>query len=169
MAREIALNKGFVTVVDEEDYDALVGFTWRLEFDGHNFYARRSIRANGKVRHFFMHRQILDLGLRIPLVDHIDGNGLNNRRMNLRTSDYAQNARNRKLGATNTSGFKGVQANRDCKRTGKPWLAAAKFEGIRHWMGPFETAEEAATAYDVKASELFGEFARLNFPDRSAT
>lgn len=168
MTREIPLNKGYVAVVDAVDFEALSVFSWRSADDGHNVYARRSVRENGRSCHVHMHRQILGLGSGTPLVDHIDGDGLNNRRENLRTATRAQNTRNRKLPATNTSGFKGVQVNRHCKRTGKPWLATVKFEGKCHSMGPFETVEAAAAAYDAKAVELFGEFARLNFPDRSA-
>jgi hypothetical protein len=91
-----------------------------------------------------------------PVVDHRDGNPLNNRWSNLRLSSYSNNVANQSRKQSNTSGFKGVHRDR---RRGK-WIAQIKKNGRQYWLGRFETAEQAHAAYVAKAHELFGEFAR---------
>jgi hypothetical protein len=91
-----------------------------------------------------------------PLIDHRDGNPLNNRWDNLRLASHANNAANRGRLRTNRSGFKGVCFDR---RRGK-WLAQITKDGRRYCIGRFATAEQAHAAYVAKAHELFGEFAR---------
>jgi hypothetical protein len=106
-----------------------------------------------------MHRLILG----IPpgaCVDHKDGDGLNNRRINLRAATYSQNGINRGRPRNNTSGFKGVTRH---SRTSKFWKAGIEINRKTVYLGRFQTAEEAARAYDSKAYEVFGEFAVLNF------
>jgi len=92
-------------------------------------------------------------------VDHINGFGLDNRRSNLRASDYATNATNQRIRKNNTSGYKGVARN------GRGWRALIQKDGHKTHLGTFATPELAALAYDQAAIELFGEFARPNFPD----
>ena len=113
-----------------------------------------------------MHRVVLQRVVGRPLtrddiVDHINHNGLDNRRPNLRLATRSQNAANLGPYANNTSGYKGVDFNR-----GK-WRARIREGGVRYFLGYFETAEDAARAYDTKAHELFGEFASLNFPEEA--
>lgn len=91
-------------------------------------------------------------------VDHRNGDGLDNRRQNLRVATHAQNLANQRLSAANTSGFKGVSFDRT--RPNKPWAAYIKHGGRKLFLGRHETREAAAAAYDAKARELFGEFAR---------
>ena len=93
------------------------------------------------------------------VVDHINHDPLDNHRHNLRLATRSQNAANVGPYANNTSGYKGVDFNQ-----GK-WRARITQHGKRHFLGTFDTAEEAARAYDSKALELFGEFASLNFPE----
>lgn len=164
MAQEIPLTQGRVALVDDEDYERLALLHWHAELDCKTWYAIHSFRGDGKYHNIRMHRAVLGFGSGDPFIDHRNGDGLDNRRTNLRPSTCSQNNRNRRLGVTNATGFKGVQRNRYCARTKKPWLGMIKFEGKTDWLGPFETIEEAARAYDAKARELFGEFARLNFP-----
>ena len=92
-----------------------------------------------------------------PVIDHRDGNPLNNRWSNLRLSTYSGNAANRGRMRSNTSGFKGAVFD---PRTGK-WLALISKEGRRYCLGRYPTAEEAHEAYVAKARELFGDFARV--------
>ncbi len=101
-----------------------------------------------------MHRQILGEpdGLQ---VDHRDGNGLNNRRRNLRTATVSQNACNRKVRADSASGLKGV--GRD-KRDGR-WHARIQINGKRHILGHFDTAKEASAAYIAAVRKFHGEYA----------
>ena len=99
-------------------------------------------------------------------VDHIDGNTLNNTRENLRICTHLQNHRNKKKtrrykGRPTISQFKGV--NRASKNT---WLAKLQKNRERIYLGCYPTEEEAARAYDAAAREHFGEFAKLNFPEK---
>nr|WP_243767389.1 HNH endonuclease [Paenibacillus agricola] len=108
-----------------------------------------------------MHRVITDAP-KGYFVDHIDGNPLNNQRHNLRLCTNAQNCRNRGAPKGNTSGFKGVTWN---TWNGK-WQAQIGKDYKRYHAGYFESPSEAARAYNAKATELFGEYARLNvIPD----
>jgi len=104
-----------------------------------------------------MHRFILSAKAG-DLVDHRDGDGLNNQKVNLRLATTAQNGRNQRRRADNRSGFKGVKAN------GSKWMARIRANNQRIFIGNFSTKEDAARAYDAVARLLFGEFARLNFP-----
>jgi hypothetical protein len=92
--------------------------------------------------------------------DHIDGNGLNNQRSNLRASSQAENMRNRRRNIANVAGFKGVSPTRD----GSKWRARIWRDDTSVHLGTFATPEGAARAYDAAAMAQFGDFARLNFP-----
>jgi hypothetical protein len=92
-------------------------------------------------------------------VDHIDGNTLNNQRSNLRIVNRFQNGMNQGKHKNNTSGYKGVNSN------GFNYMARIRVNGERIYIGTYSTVEEAGRAYDNKAKELHGEFAKLNFPN----
>lgn len=96
------------------------------------------------------------------LTDHRNGDGLDNRRENLRIATQAQNLMNRGCPSNNTSGFKGVTRKRD------KWAAECRAGGAKKRIAGFATAEQAARAYDAMAIEMHGEFAWLNFPDDPA-
>jgi hypothetical protein len=128
-----------------------------------------------KVTTLMLHRYLLDLDCEdtytSPVIDHIDGNGLNNCRSNLRLCDRSQNSCNKKLRSNSSTGYKGVAyryssyVRKDGTPTPskKPWTAYIKPKNSKRiTIGYYETAEEAAKAYDEKAKELFGQFARLN-------
>jgi hypothetical protein len=156
--RMIKLTKGYFAIVDPEDYQDLIKYSWRaaVQPDG-QVYAAAYIgggRKNGK--QVYMHQMIL--GFPGSKVDHRNGNGLNNRRYNLRTATDSQNQMNKRIGRNNTSGFKGVSFQKSARK----FKAYIRKEGKLHHLGLFMTAEEAAAAYNRKALELFGEFASLN-------
>ena len=149
--KEIKLTKGFVAQVDDEDYEYLNQWKWYVYIDRIYHYA---IRTESKSRkRIKMHRVILNAPDNI-FVDHIDHDGLNNQRRNIRLCTNTQNQWNMK-GRRN--GHKGVSKEKYCFR------AAIKYQGKTIHLGSFRTESEAAQAYDIKAKELFGEFALLNF------
>jgi AP2 domain len=154
---EIPLLRGGVATIDKADLDLIAGRQWRSwSPDGRTFYA---VTGGGRER-IYMHRLILGLTTAKQRADHIDRDGLNNRRANLRLSDASRNGANRP-GWGRTSRFKGVSAS---GRPNKPWMAAIKVNRCRINLGRFVDEEEAARAYDAAARKYFGEFAHLNFP-----
>lgn len=161
--KQIPLTQGQVALVDDEDFEELNKYKWfAVRQRTGNFYASRCIvkRTNDSWNQKFiiMHRIIS----RTPdnlICDHKNGNGLDNRQKNLRNCNRSENNMNRKLTDRNSCGFKGVFF---LKQTGK-WRAAIGLHNKHFYIGSFSTKEDAAKAYDKKAKELFGEFAKLNF------
>lgn len=153
MVRSIAaLNDPSITfLIDDEDYEILVQYRW---------YARPGPYAHCFELMRSMHQMVgAAMGFAVDCrIDHINENGADNRRGNLRPATRSQNAANRGKPCNNTSGYKGVV--RDKRR----WRAEVHTMGKIHHVGCFDTPEEAAIAYDIKAKELFGEYARPNLP-----
>jgi hypothetical protein len=160
MAREILLTQGYVTVVDDEDYEALSAFEWRafINKDATTVYAKRSVKVAGVWRDLAMQNVILPPPPGF-VNDHKDGDGLNNRRGNLRPATLQQNARNKGPARSNKAGFRGVAPCKD------RWRAAFYLDGKPVHLGMFRAPEDAARAYDFAAALHYGEFARPNFPD----
>jgi len=155
--KEIALTKGYVALVDDEDYEWLMLRKWRAYVgNSTNLYARG--KANGK--QVAMHRFILGLSKGDSDVDHINGNSLDNRKENLRLCEHSQNTKNACRRKDNTSGFKGVNKHNQIDK----FVCRISVDGKRLYLGCFDTAEQAATQYDLAAIVWHGEFARLNYP-----
>lgn len=149
--REIPLTRGLVALVDDEDAEWLGQWRWRVNQRRRNlFYAVTTIDG----REAKMHRLLLrpQQGL---FVDHIDGNGLNNRRSNLRIASCAQNLWNAGKSARNTTGFKGVSRKKE-KYSAKIRVARKLYH-----LGTFDTPQDAHAAYCAAARKHFGEFARF--------
>jgi len=161
MATEVPLTQGHVAQIDDEDATLVLSRKWRLCRDHRNLYAATHIRMGDRYVSVSLHRFLLDRP-EGKQVDHINGDGLDCRRSNLRIASAAENARNRRPHAGSSVPYKGIG------RQNRRWFAAITFEGVRLHIGSYATPEEAARAYDAKAKELFGEFARLNFSDESA-
>jgi HNH endonuclease len=162
MAKEIPLTQGKVAIVDAEDYQLLMRWKWQAQksSNGKTYYATNGVSAAkyGKAS-FHMHRIIMNSpgGL---MVDHIDGDGLNNRKSNLRLATRQQNGCNRRgLPSNNTSGYIGVTHARNTK-----WGFTMKVNGKNRFAGGFDSPEDAARARDAEAQKHYGEFAKLNFP-----
>ena len=153
----IPLTRGYNAVVDAADAERVVAAgPWCAAPNGRTVYAhRRVVRSNGDVTTEGMHAFITGA----DRTDHINGDGLDNRRSNLRRATHGQNMANKGRYRNNTSGFKGVSR----RRSGR-WFAQIQAQGTHRYLGQFDTAEDAARAYDAAAVEAFGEFARLNFP-----
>jgi hypothetical protein len=164
--RRIPLTRGRFAIVDVGDYERLSKYKWFAAKNGRSIYARRTVMPNDGRRsncNIKMHRQILD----IPegkFVDHINHNGLDNRKANLRIVTKMQNNWNRRkrLGIY-SSQYKGVTL---LKRRGK-WQSRIVYKDKEIFIGNFDDEASAARAYDAKAREVYGEFAALNFPVKS--
>lgn len=160
--KEIPLTKGKVAIVDAEDYERVAAHKWHATCSSRRrrWYAARNVTlACGRQTKVRMHRFILNAPSAFQ-VDHENGDGLDNRKCNLRKATNADNQHNRQLSVSTVSSFKGVKRER---RTGR-YEARLWHNGKAVHLGTFPTATEAARAYDAKAIELFGEFARPNFP-----
>lgn len=149
----------YEAIVSEEDKD-LLDLNWTVDFGNTTNYAIRNINQSGKRQKQRMHQLILSRILDRPLglnelVDHIDGNGLNNQRDNLRLATHSQNRVNGQLRTDNKSGFKGVKFSPE---TGK-WMARIGINGERKYLGLFKTPEDAHKAYCEEADKIHEDFA----------
>lgn len=156
----IYLLDGSVAVVDRDDEVKLLEYRWRLLVCRNKYYARANIGR----REVLMHRFIFGAE-HGSIVDHINMNGLDNRKSNLRYASRSHNGANTKKLNTHgaTSVYKGVYLE-TYKSQNSRWRARVKVNGKRINLGSFDTETDAALAYDAAAKEHFGEFARLNFP-----
>ena len=164
MSKEIELTRGKVTIVDDEDYSFLMQWNWYARSgDSPEYYATRSLHVsleNGKYtrKAVIMHR-VLTGAPNGYVVDHINGDTLDNRKSNLRVCRHANNIRNmRKSDRPLTSPYTGVSYH---KKSGK-WQASIKTQYKQKWLGNFIDPVKAAKAYNVAAIKQHGQFARLN-------
>lgn len=153
---------GRVALVDDADYDLVMRYRWHvveLDRPGRSCgpYAVSAIYDPPPQRTIRMHRLLVSW----PRTDHIDHNGLNNQRHNLRPASSGQNGANRRPNLGTSSQFKGV---RWYPKLGK-WCARATKDGHTFHLGYFASEIEAARAYDAAALTLWGEYAYLNNPD----
>lgn len=160
----IPLTQGKHFLIDRADEAFVRLFKWTLKSGpGHPDYVIRAVRAfriSDRTLHQInlrLHRELLRAPAGIE-VDHINGDGLDNRRHNIRLATRAQNVWNNGIRSDNSSGFRGVFYQADRRR----FVASLWFGGRYHFLGRHRTAVEAAEAYNRKARECFGEYARLN-------
>lgn len=149
----VPLTQGYEAVIDAADVPLVEKHNWCVFRNKKNLYAKFTRVTNGgKFTSVLMHRVIM--GLPTSIIDHKDGNGLNNCRDNLREATQAENRRNSKISVKNTSGFKGV------RRSGNRWHAYI-VAGRSIFLGSFSAREDAYAAYCAAAKRLHGDFARL--------
>jgi hypothetical protein len=147
-------NKGlYTTLVDDDMFEYLNQWRWCVRITKHTSYAYRKNHLR-KTEH--MHRVIMNTPANMQ-VDHIDHNGLNNQKINLRNCTKAQNNRNKI--SKGISKYLGVDRHKDQNK----YRSRICNNGIKIHIGNFKSEIDAAKAYDIKAKELFGEFANLNF------
>lgn len=150
---EIELTRGLKAIVDEDDLERVSVFNWHAACGGK--YAATRPKHNGPV--IMLHRFIL--GATSEDVDHINGNGLDCRKSNLRACTHQQNMLNMKKRVGGSSRFIGVGWHRAAKK----WAARTRVDGVQTHIGLFDCEETAARARDLVAACSGGGFARLNF------
>lgn len=154
-----AVNGEQEVIIDSEDWDKVKLFKWHA-VKGHsgNIYIKSHLKKGSKVKVTPLHRFILDCNYSNCVVDHKNGNSLDNRKRNLRICTSAQNSRNRKLNCDNTSGFKGVVMHKQKQK----YMAQIGVDGKNIFLGYHETKEDAARKYNIAAKKYHGKFARIN-------
>jgi len=153
--REIKTTQGFSAMVDNEDFDSLSAYKWHVNVGSDTMYAVCTERKNGIRTSIKMHRLILGLK-NSEICDHIDGNGLNNQKENLRIATKSQNNANKR--ATGLSKYLGVSLHKGSNK----WRGQIKKNRKITHLGYFTEEEDAAQAYNTAATRIHGEFARLN-------
>lgn len=156
--KKIELTQGNYAMVDKDDYDKINQFNWHYALG----YARRNIRLDsGERRTEFMHRVIANTP-DDKYTDHINGNTLDNRKMNLRHVEQYQNARNARKRNDAASNYKGVNRHKRKQDLIGKWKAGIQVDKKRVFLGYYESEIEAALAYNEAAKKYFKEYAVLN-------
>src|SRR5260221_12152321 len=174
---EVPLTQGKYTLIDECDLDLVEGCKWsygnrntpnakKHRYNEESGYAKQVILIDGKPKTIRLHRVIIERILEGPIpeecvIDHINGNPLDNRRENLRLATFAQNAYNSEKQGNGNNPYKGVSLCNDEWRV-KKWTAQICINGEHIRLGHFHTAKEAALAYNEAAIKYQGEYAKLN-------
>lgn len=154
----ILLSRGKEAICDIIDFDLVSGHNWCAQKGRRTFYALTNVRTNGGQASVMIHRMILNPSNSRVQVDHVDGNGLNNRRNNLRLCSSSGNNKNRRLNINSSSGFKGVSWHKSTKK----WQAYIKLNDKQIYLGSFAAKESAALAYNKAAKEFHHVYAKLN-------
>lgn len=156
----LLLSRGKVATIDAEDFDRLGRVKWSAKVSGKNTYAVRSVGGRRAPKRLWLHREVLSAPEGVE-VDHINGDGLDNRKSNLRLATRAQNMRGRRAKPSGkASQFRGVSwFKRD-----SVWVAQIMVGNKNYYLGRFRCEESAARAYDTKAKELGFSPQACNFP-----
>jgi hypothetical protein len=168
--REIPLTQGMVALVDDADFERVSAYRWIYHRPSHSRagYAQTTVRLEkgrgGRSKNPRMHQLIYGPVPPGMTIDHIDGDGLNNQRRNLRVASRAEQCWNRRPRSESKTGFKGVFPASPGR-----WIARIRCQSGQWYLGTFSSPEEAARAYDAKARELYGDFAYLNSPRNPVT
>lgn len=161
--KKLQLANGGFSLVDAQHYPLLIRYTWTRTPT--NYVVTQSNALGGKL--VLLHRFLTGAG-KGQVVDHVNGNGLDNRDSNLRRCTVAENVRNSR--GNKGKRFKGVfkRGNRN-GRSMDGWFAAITINNRQKYLGHFLEQEDAAMAYDIAAKKAYGKFAWLNLPERYGT
>jgi len=151
--KKIKLTQNKYALIDNEDYNLIKTYKWYAAISRKKYYAVTNL--NNKTKQ--MHRLIMNLK-KDQIIDHINGNGLDNRKSNLRLCSNKENARNRGKNINNTSGYKGVTWSKEKNK----WNARICFNYKDIYLGDYKNIKDAARAYNEAAIKYHGEFAYLN-------
>jgi hypothetical protein len=154
MSMEIKISDNEFAIVDDDLYPALSQMRWHLHKTKSTNYAEFIIQKNNNVYRMYLHRYIMDPPEGF-IIDHINGNGLDCRKVNMRICTRKENCWNSTITKKSLTGYKGVSYGDNCIR------ASIRYGKCIH-IGCFKTLRDAALAYDKKAVELFGEYAKTN-------
>lgn len=157
---KVPLTQGQVAIISSEDYELIGRYKWCANKRKTRWYAVGYVKGTGRknCKVIYMHRLITNAPKGVD-VDHIDGNGLNNTRENLRFASRTQNMQNERNIRKGTSRYKGVWFSKQKSK----WIAEIKVNKRKIHLGTFADEEEAAKTYDAAAIQYFGEFAHTNF------
>ena len=153
---EIELTQGEIAIVDDEDYERAIAYKWHVSAGYKEIkYARTNIKIGRQRTTLSLHRFILQTH-EDQEVDHINGDGLDNRKSNLRLCTHGQNQQNCRSFKNVKSKYKGVFP------IGDKWTAHIYFNKKLRHLGYYCSENEAAKIYNLFAIKYFGQFARLN-------
>ena len=152
---EIVLTNGEIALISDQDYKTVSAYKWTVLNDKHNKYAISKIKIEDKWKTLYMHRLII--GETNLQIDHINHNGLDNQRDNLRVCTHLQNCMN-KISYRGSSKFKGVSYNKKAKK----YEAYININGTRKRLGLFISEIDAALAYNFEAKTNFKEYSFIN-------
>jgi hypothetical protein len=149
--------KNLAVSIDDDDRDRVLSLSWHIVSAGSKKYLGHNFKSKGKRSYIHLHRFIMQAPPG-TYVDHINGDTLDNRKANLRLCTNAENVRNaKKKSGVHSSAYKGVCTNKHGK-----WVAQITVNYKNHYLGTFETEEQAHSAYCEAATKHFGEFARFS-------
>lgn len=154
--KELIVDKQIVQI-DDEDFDLVSKYKWRLSKGKYTYYVITHNKVDNKDTTLYLHRLVFGNSDKNS-IDHIDGNGLNNQKNNLRICTYTQNNRNRNSCINSSSKYKGVSwYKKSCK-----WRASIQVNKKMIHIGYYNSEEDAAEMYNLHAIKYFKEFAKLN-------